>query len=86
MVFETTYDHHSGLFTKNKFEASRNNITSLYNFMRLNLGYHTAHHIKPGLHWSALPEYHASIESKIPNELIYAEENMLQNSKKTLLS
>ena len=68
LVMETTYDHHSGLFTDNKYEASRNILGSFYNFSRLNLGYHTAHHIKPGLHWSELPKYHASIEKDIPEE------------------
>ena len=86
MVFETTYDHHSGLFTENKFEASRNIITSFYNFMRLNLGYHTAHHVKPGLHWSELPEYHATIVHQIPDDLIYAEKGVLQSVHKTLMS
>ena len=32
MVFETTYDHHSGLFTENKYEKLRNIITSFYNY------------------------------------------------------
>ena len=86
MVFETTYDHHSGLFTENKYEASRNIVTSYYNFMRLNLGYHTAHHVRPHVHWSELPQYHESIRSQIPNELISAEEGFVQSSKKTLIS
>ena len=84
MVFETTYDHHSGLFTENKYEASRNIVTSYYNFMRLNLGFHTAHHVKPGLHWSDLPQYHESIRSQIPIELISAEEGFVQSSKENI--
>ena len=78
MVFEATYDHHSGLFTDNKYEASRNTIGYLFNFFRLNLGYHTAHHIKPGLHWSELPKYHASIEKEIPESLIDRNESFIQ--------
>jgi fatty acid desaturase len=77
-VFETTYDHHSGLFTDNKHEASRNILGSFYNFFRLNLGFHTAHHIKPGLHWSELPTYHVSIEQKIPEELMDRSESLIR--------
>ena len=40
-----------------------------YNIFTGNLGYHTAHHVKPGLHWSMLPEFHKSIEDKIPAHL-----------------
>ena len=74
LVFETTYDHHSGLHTKDKYEASRNILSRFYNISRLNLGYHTAHHIKPGLHWSELPQYHQTIETNIPENLISNDE------------
>ncbi len=65
-----TYHHHSDLDTKNKFEASRNNLNSFYNLTTGNLGYHTAHHYKHGVHWSLLPELHEQIKDKIPSELI----------------
>lgn len=64
-----TYEHHSGLDTQNEFEASYNNLNPVYNILTGNLGYHTAHHHKQGVHWSKLPELHASIESKIPGNL-----------------
>ncbi len=64
-----TYDHHSGLDTENEFEASRNKLSPLYNFLTGNLGYHTAHHHKQGVHWSRLPELHAKIKDKIPEYL-----------------
>ena len=64
-----TYDHHSGLDTKNEFEASYNNLNPLFNKLTGNLGYHTAHHHKQGVHWSKLPALHATIASKIPDEL-----------------
>lgn len=85
-VFETTYDHHSGLFTENKYEASRNILGSFYNFSRLNLGYHTAHHVKPGLHWSDLPEYHATIQEEIPEELIDNEGSFWSSLVRTIAS
>lgn len=64
-----TYAHHAGLDTDNQYEASHNVLDKLYNVMTGNLGYHTAHHMKPGLHWSQLPKYHASIADKIPQSL-----------------
>ena len=64
-----TYDHHSGLDTQNQFEASYNNLNRWYNLFTGNLGYHTAHHYKQGLHWSKLPDLHARIADKIPAHL-----------------
>lgn len=65
-----TYEHHSGLSTDNEFEASRNNLNRFYNITTGNLGYHTAHHHKQGVHWSLLPELHEKIKDKIPPHLI----------------
>jgi fatty acid desaturase len=67
----TTFEHHSDLETENKFEASRNNLNRFYNLVTGNLGYHTAHHYKQGVHWSVLPELHEKIKDKIPSHLIY---------------
>ena len=64
-----TYSHHAGLDTDDHHEASHNIMHRWYNIMTGNLGYHTAHHIKPGVHWSQLPEFHKTIEDKIPAEL-----------------
>lgn len=64
-----TYDHHAGLDTENEFEASYNKLGKLYNFFTGNLGYHTAHHYKQGVHWSKLPALHATIEDRIPAHL-----------------
>jgi len=65
-----THDHHSGLHTADPFAASYNNLNPVFNFLTGNLGYHTAHHYKQGLHWSKLPELHEQIKHRIPAELI----------------
>ncbi|MEX0963106.1 MAG: fatty acid desaturase [Pseudohongiellaceae bacterium] len=65
-----TYEHHAGLNTENEFEASFNNLNRWYNLFTGNLGYHTAHHYKGGLHWSKLPQLHEKIKHNIPDELI----------------
>ncbi len=64
-----TYDHHTGLDTENEFEASYNNLSTIYNYLTGNLGYHTAHHYRQGVHWSKLPALHATIADKIPAHL-----------------
>ena len=62
----TTYDHHVGLDTEDIFAASYNITNKWYNRLTGNLGYHTAHHFKQGIHWSKLPELHEQIKHKIP--------------------
>ena len=65
-----TYDHHSGLDTDDEYHASYNNANPLYNLLTGNLGYHTAHHHRQGLHWSKLPELHEKILHQIPPSLV----------------
>lgn len=64
-----TYDHHAGLDTDDVFAASYNNLDPIFNLLSGNLGYHTAHHYKQGVHWSQLPELHNKIKHKIPEHL-----------------
>ncbi|MBL4712336.1 MAG: fatty acid desaturase [Gammaproteobacteria bacterium] len=68
-----TYGHHSGLDVDNDFEASYNIMSPIYNLLTGNLGYHTAHHHKQGLHWSRLPELHEKIKENIPQRLFLTE-------------
>lgn len=64
-----TYKHHAGLDTDVAEEASWNVLDPLYNKLTGNLGYHTAHHISCGVHWSKLPSLHEKIKHKIPAQL-----------------
>ena len=64
-----TYDHHAGLDSEDDFEASYNTMNPAFNLMTGNLGYHTAHHYKQGVHWSELPALHEKIKHRIPAEL-----------------
>ena len=64
-----TYKHHSGLDTQDPYQATYNIIDPTYNWCFCNLGYHTAHHLQCGKHWSELPELHEQIKDKIPANL-----------------
>lgn len=64
-----TYDHHAGLDTEDQFHASYNIMNRWFNRLTGNLGYHTAHHHRQGVHWSRLPELHARIAERIPAHL-----------------
>lgn len=66
-----TYEHHAGFYPTNHFDASFNNTNPLYNYMTCNLGLHTAHHYRPGVHWSLLPALHAEIVDRIPARQIH---------------
>jgi fatty acid desaturase len=64
-----THDHHFGLDTKNHLEASVNTLNRRFNLLTGNLGFHTAHHYRQGVHWSKLPELHRQIAHQIPERL-----------------
>ena len=64
-----TYKHHAGLDTDDPYQATYNIIDPTYNWFTCNLGYHTAHHLQCGKHWSELPALHEEIKERIPQEL-----------------
>jgi len=49
---------------------SRNFVSKMLNLLLFNNGYHTVHHLKPGLHWSELPRFHAQHAGKIHPSLL----------------
>jgi fatty acid desaturase len=69
-LLDNTYMQHSRLDLGSAVTASRNTTSRLYNLLSWNLGYHTAHHMRPSLHWSELPHLHEKIRVAIPNGLV----------------
>lgn len=59
-------NHHRGLDYDGKYSGTRTRTGRLYNKFTWNAGYHMAHHLKMGLHWSQLPAFHDSISEHIP--------------------
>lgn len=76
-LLDNTYGQHAGTGLDSHYHASRNVELKRYNLPSWNLGFHTAHHLLPGLHWSKLPALHDQIRDRIPDELI-TENVMLQ--------
>lgn len=70
LLLDNTYLQHSGLAMDNHLVASRSVENRLYNLTSWNLGYHAAHHMRPGIHWTELPALHAQIRPQIPPHLI----------------
>ena len=54
-----------------QYNHSRNFTGAALNFVFLNNGYHTVHHIRPGLHWSLLPAEHERVKGFIHPSLIH---------------
>jgi fatty acid desaturase len=50
---------HDGCDETHPANHSRNFVGRFFNWATFNNGYHGAHHLMPGLHWSLLPAYHA---------------------------
>lgn len=67
------YNHlmHDGCDLSSIETCTYNYVGKLENWLHLNVGFHTAHHMKPGLHWSLLPKFHDEIKHKIPEQYIY---------------
>lgn len=57
-IVGTNYWQHEGCDEHHAYNHSRNFTGRLLNWFAFNNGYHGMHHLRPGLHWSRLPEYH----------------------------
>jgi len=58
---------HEGCDPRAPLGESRNFVGRAGNWLLFNNGFHTAHHLRPGLHWSELPALHASIRTRLPH-------------------
>lgn len=67
-----TYAHHAGRSTTTHSVASNNMVQPFYNWVTGNLGLHTAHHTRPGVHWSELPALHDELKRDIPKDAYVA--------------
>jgi fatty acid desaturase len=65
MIQVFNYVQHVEADAESDWNHSRNFISSVLNVLLFNNGYHTVHHLKPGLHWSETPALHAEHAAKI---------------------
>jgi len=56
-IFGSNFFQHDGCDENHPYNHSRNFTGKYLNFLMCNNGYHGAHHMKPGLHWSLYPAY-----------------------------
>ncbi len=64
------YVQHVHADRDSRWNHTRDFIGRISNFLLLNNGFHGAHHERPNLHWSRLPELHSKIENQINPVLI----------------
>ena len=52
---------HDGCPEDSEYNHSRNFVGKFVNYLAFNNGFHSVHHLKPGLHWSLTPAAHAEL-------------------------
>jgi fatty acid desaturase len=68
-IIAINHVQHVGCDPDSEFAHSRNFTGRFANWWFLNNGYHTAHHARPDVHWSLLPELHERMRPRIRPEL-----------------
>jgi beta-carotene hydroxylase len=68
-VMFTNWVQHVGCDPYSRYNHSRNFVSGWMNWLVFDNGFHTAHHQRPGLHWSRLRSAHAQIEHWIEPRL-----------------
>jgi fatty acid desaturase len=61
MIIGLGYLQHDGCDEADDVNHSRNFLGPIFNWLIFDNGYHTIHHIKPGLHWSKSRAAHAEL-------------------------
>jgi beta-carotene hydroxylase len=64
------YVQHVEADTYSEWNHSRNFVSPLLNLLLFNNGYHTVHHLKPGVHWSKTPALHERVKHNIHPALL----------------
>ena len=59
------YVQHIEADENSEWNHSRNFLSPVLNALLFNNGFHTVHHITPGLHWTKTPEAHAKVAQNI---------------------
>lgn len=60
-ILSLNFLQHDGCDMSSKFNFARNFTGQTLNYFCFNNGYHTVHHLHPGLHWSVLPQKHEEL-------------------------
>jgi fatty acid desaturase len=64
------YDQHAHTDPFSEHNHSRSFVSPVLNYLLFNNGYHGAHHEHPGVHWSRLPQLHATVADQIHPDLV----------------
>lgn len=64
------YVQHVEADADSRWNHSRNFVSPTLNWLLFNNGFHTVHHLKPGVHWSQTPALHREHASKIHPSLL----------------
>jgi fatty acid desaturase len=59
-IVSVNFVQHDGCDPDHPVNHSRNFVGRFFNWWALNNGYHTIHHLVPGMHWSLLADAHAA--------------------------
>ncbi len=63
--------NHDNCDTNSGINHSRDFLNGIENWLLCNNGYHTAHHLRPNLHWEELPKLHAEkVQSEKRSEFV----------------
>lgn len=60
-IITTNLLQHDGCDEDSEWNHSRNFVGPVFNFFLFNNGFHTIHHMRPGLHWSLTKEEHNKV-------------------------
>lgn len=64
------YVQHVEADENSPWNHSRNFVSPVLNALLFNNGFHTVHHMKPGVHWTQTPKLHAEIAHRIDPALL----------------